>query len=343
MIVWYLCRNNPHKTNDMKKLLSIIMILSMAITAPTTARTKKTDNNWQKCVLNAIAMFPKHGGYYTGGRPNADFSKTTMQALNEAYAMSATDQRPQFDPQKAQPSFCSSATYAVMIKALLLWDTDNKISASAWRNMKPYVGIVDDINTEGSYEDDGFGFWGRANANGPGIGVLVHELGAGYNITAYRGANSERNKETADEHYLNDEEWTNLDVWDTLQPGDFLKIFWNRNAAGSDCGAIIGCNDVKGDDQERGHSVVFLGYDADGNVRYWSSNGPGKNNKELGYSVASCPRTRIQRFVATRINKPAKFDNARNMLPTDENKFLSSLNGHHHATTAEMNKEIGIK
>ncbi len=325
------------------KRLFIFTIALLAICATASARNGKNNNKWQECIIAAIDSFPGHGGYYTGGKPNADFSKTTMQALNEAFYMTESDKRPSFNPMLAQPSFCSSATYAVLIKALLLWDDKNSISKEAWINMKPYVGIVDSINTSGIGQDDGFGFWGRANANGPGIGVLVHELNAGYNITAFRGAKSEKNKETASEHYMTDKEWCNLKEWDELQPGDFLKIFWDRNDSGSDCGAIIGCNDVKGDNQERGHSVVFLGFEQNGDVRYWSSNGPGKNNKELGYSMASCPRTRIQRFVATRITNPENFDNARTLSPTNENKFLSGLNGHKHATTEEMLQAIGAK
>lgn len=326
----------------MKRFI-IYSIALIAVFSSINAKNRKTNDKWQQCVIAAIDSFPEHGGYYTGGKPNADFDKTTMQALNEAFQMSETDSRPSFNPMLAQPSFCSSATYAVLIKALLLWDTQNVISKEAWINMKPYVGIVDAINTSGIGQDDGFGFWGRANANGPGIGVLVHELNAGYSTTAFRGAKSDKNKETASERYMTDDEWCNLKEWNNLQPGDFLKIFWNRNDSGSDCGAIIGCNDVKGDDQERGHSVVFLGYESNGDVRYWSSNGPGKNNKELGYSVASCPRTRIQRFVATRITRPENFNNATNIAPTDENKFLSDLNGHKHATTKEMRQAIGAK
>ncbi len=328
----------------MKVVYRIMAALALALVAVCAKAGTPTNERWQQCVLEAIDSFPQHGGYYTGGRPNQDFSKTTLQALNEAYHMRLADQRPQFNPQKAQPSFCSSATYAVLVKALLMWDTDGKIPRAAWLNIKPYVGIVDYINDKGIGEDDGFGFWGRANANGPGVAVLVHELKAGYSITAYRGAKSEKNKEKPGERYMTDEEWNANPVWQQAVPGDIMKIFWNRNETnGSDSGAIIGCNDVKTDDQERGHSVVFLGYEPNGDIRYWSSNGPGKNNKELGYSVATCPRTRVQRVVFTRITQPEHFANASKMPPTSENKYLSGLNGKRHSTTAEMKKMIGAK
>lgn len=304
------------------------LLAGAALTIATTFCSAAAD--WQQCVLEAIDSFPDRGGYYTGGRPNSDFAQTTVEALGKAFQMDSTDSRPSFTPALAQPSFCSSATYAVLVKALLLWDTDSCISREAWLNMRPLP-----------TENDGFGFWGRANANGPGIGTLVYELRAGHSYTAYRGAYSERNRESADERYLTDEEWQADPIWGKAQPGDFLKLFWNRNDNDSDSGAIIGCNDVAGDDQERGHSVVFLGYEPNGDIRYWSSNGPGKDNTKLGYSIATCPRTRVQRIVVTRITEPAKFDNARTMPPTSENAFLSGLNGKRHATTDEMKRHIG--
>lgn len=234
-----------------------IFATAIAIAAICISGLRASATDWNECVLAAVDSFPERGGYYTGGRPNADFSKTTIQALNEAFQMDSADNRPSFTPALAQPSFCSSATYAVLIKALLMWDTDNNISREAWENMRPLA-----------TEDDGFGFWGRANANGPGLGVLVHELGAGNSIAAFRGAYSERNRESDNERYLSDEEWAADSVWDKATPGDFMKLFWNRNPSGSDSGAVIGCNNVAGDDQERGHSVVFLGYEPNGDIRY---------------------------------------------------------------------------
>jgi hypothetical protein len=302
----------------------------------------KVNQSWQHAVLTAIESFPEHGGYYTGGRPNALFPKTTWQGLHDAYQMTANDERPRFDPMLAQPSFCSSATYAVLIKALLIWDTKHRIQREAWVNMKPRVSITDEFNPEGSGQDDGVGFWGRANANGPGLGVLVRELGAGYSFTAYRGAKSERNKETPDERYLTDAEWCVLDIWQRAVPGDLMKIFWNRNESrGRDSGAIIGCNDDKTADQEAGHSVIFMGCEGD-TVTYWSSNGPGEHPELMGYSMGRCHKTAIQRVVFTRITRPERFNNARKMAPTNVNAYLSDLNGKRHSTTAEMLRQLGL-
>ena len=204
----------------MKQTVTVLLALLCLMNV---AQAKdKINPDWQRAILAAIDSFPEHGGYYTGGRPNALFAKTTWRGLHDAYQMNAGDERPRFDPLQAQPSFCSSATYAVLIKALLIWDTRHKIKREAWVNMKPRVGFADDFNPEGIGQDDGVGFWGRANANGPGLGVLVHELGAGYSFTAYRGAKTERNKETPDERYLTDDEWCALDVWNRAVPGDLM-------------------------------------------------------------------------------------------------------------------------
>ena len=320
----------------------IISLFSLCLLTNLSAGDK-LNRDWQRCILAAVDSFPDHGGYYTGGKPNELFHKTTMRGLHDAFQMGKDDARPSFDPQQAQPSFCSSATYGVLIKALLMWDTRAKISRQAWVNMKPYVGVADELNPDGFGQNDGEGFWGRANANGPGLGVLVAELGAGYSFTAYRGAKSQRNKETPTEQYASAEEWCAHEVWQRAQPGDLMKIFWDRNETrGRDCGAIIGCNDDKTADQEAGHSVIFMGCEGD-TVKYWSSNGPGKHPETMGYSLGSCHKTAIQRVVFTRITAPEKFNNARKMGPKDVNQYLYELNGVRHSTTAEMNKQLKIK
>lgn len=323
---------------------ALCALVNVGEAAAKTPGGAECNEKWQKLMMRVVEQFPEKGGYYTGGKPNADFAKTAWQGLNEAYKLPHGAERAVFVQDLAQPSFCSSATYAALVKALTLWGDDGKISRKAWVNMKPYVGIKDELNPEGFGQDDGEGFWGRANANGPGLGVLVNEMKAGFSMTAYRGAKSDRNKESADEHYATDEEWCGNAIWDAMLPGDIVKIFWNRNETkGSDSGAIIGCNTDKTADQEHGHSVIFCGFAENGDVCYWSSNGPGKKPKELGYGMASCPRTSIQRIVVTRILRPERFDNAKKMNPHNTNKWLWELNGKRHATTAELEKNLGIK
>ncbi len=317
-------------------LAAIIATVSIA----QASEAERVNQQWQQCVLAAVDSFPHNGGYYTGARPNDTFKKTAWKGLHQAYKMTLADQRPVLDLQLAQPSFCSSATYCALIKALLIWDNEHKISREAWLAMKPFVGIVDNMNPQGYYQSDGEGFWGRMNGNGPAIAVLIHELKAGFNFTGYRGAKTDACKETPTERYLTDDEWRNHPVWQQAMPGDFMKIFWNRD---DDSGAIVGDNGVKGDLQEHGHSVIFMGIDSEGFVTYWSSNGPGENPAEMGYSMGRCDKTKIQRVVFTRITNPEKFDNVKKMPPKHVNQYIYDLNGKKHSTTKELKKHTGIK
>ncbi len=320
-------------------LVSIFISLAIAPFA-IADNDNKINQEWQQCVLAAVDSFPINGGYYTGASPNETFKKTAWKGMHQAYKMALSDPWPMLDLKLAQPSFCSSATYLALIKALLLWDKEHKISREAWLAMKPFVGIVDNMNPQGYYQSDGEGFWGRMNGNGPAVAVTIHEMKAGYNFTAYRGAKTNACKETPDERYLTDDEWRNHPVWQQAQPGDFMKIFWNSN---DDSGAIIGDNGIKGDLQEHGHSVIFLGIDNEGYVTYWSSNGPGDNPADMGYSTGRCDKTKIQRVVVSRILFPEKFDNAKKIVPKNVNQYIYDLNGKKHSTTKELKKHTGIK
>ena len=60
-------------------------------------------------------------------------------------------------------------------------------------------------------------------------------------------------------------------------------------------------------------------------------------------TTTRCPRSHVQRVVVTHITRPDRFDNARQMPPDSENRFLSDLNGRRHATTAEMLRQIGAE
>lgn len=304
----------------------------------------KVNEQWQKAIIAAIDSFPQQGGYYVGRKATPDFPKSAWRAFNEAFNMRLADQKPKFQASKACPSFCSMATYAALLQAILIWDNDNKISRQAWLNLKPLVGITDGINQRGFSQSDGMGCWGRANANGPGMAVLVNELKAGYSFTAFRGAKKEQHRESKKEVYQSDEEWCANPIWQQAVVGDFMKIFWDRNESnGSDSGAVIGTNANKDEEQEHGHSVIFLGLTENGDVKYWSSNGPTADPKNAGYGVATCSKCKIQRVVFTRITNPENFDNAKKLMYNNENKWLKSLDGNHHATSSELKKQCGIK
>lgn len=332
----------------MNKKITSCIVLILACIAAVEAEDKSgyVNAEWQNAIVAAIDSFPENGGYYTGRNTNAQFRRTAWRAMNECFGMQPTDAQPRLDVSKAQPSFCSMATYLAMLKAIQIWDNKDgrqDVPNLSWFSMKPFCGVTDVINNQGYNQPDGEGLWGMANANGPGMAVLVKELGAGFSFTGYRGAKTEKNRENKDECYMTDDEWCADPVWAKARKGDFMKIFWNRNeTAGSDSGAIIGDNGVASDDQEHGHSVVFLGYDGEGNVIYWSSNGPGENPVDAGYGVDTCARVAIQRVVFTRVTDPEKFADAKKWRANKMHKWLNELAGKRHGTTSELKKYCGI-
>ena len=59
----------------MRKILTVAMLLLVG--SLWAAASDPVNTQWQQTVLNAIDSFPERGGYYTGGKPNAVFAKTT--------------------------------------------------------------------------------------------------------------------------------------------------------------------------------------------------------------------------------------------------------------------------
>lgn len=189
-------------------------------------------------VLDQIRAMPQGGGYAA--------TSAAHEALASAVKIDATGTR--INAAKAQPSYCSGATYLVFLKTLgeLQRRGIVQVDRTGWTALLP------------TRMADGEGVWGRWNANGPGTPRLFYELGLGKNFTSFEDA----------------------------RPGDFMKIFWTD---------AVGQN-------ERGHSVVFLGLESkDGveSVRFWSSNKPG------GFGEKSVPRSKIAHAIFSRLENPA--------------------------------------
>jgi hypothetical protein len=185
-------------------------------------------------------------------------------------------------PTAPYPSFCSGATYIVFIKTIeALRDSGQLKLDFATLNQL----MIRD-------QHDGEGIWGRWNANGPGTARLFHELGLGRNFTDFTQA----------------------------QPGDFMKIFWNKNVGRS----------------ESGHSVIFLGTvnHPDGEyVRFWSSNIP------HGYGEKEVPRSKIANVIFSRLETPANLTRIHDVPVVDG--YLSSLL-RKKSNFAEATKKCGI-
>ncbi|CAN5696834.1 hypothetical protein BH09VER1_BH09VER1_04750 [soil metagenome] len=136
-------------------------------------------------VLEELRAMPVGGGYGT--------SLDSHRAL----ASSVTIQNNQLaiDPGKAQPAYCSGATYLVFLKVLQKLEQEGKIHLdSATREA-----LLPRLRPDGTDTlPDGESLWGRWNANGPGSARLFYQLDLGRNFTSFSEA----------------------------RPGDFMKIFW---------------------------------------------------------------------------------------------------------------------
>ena len=176
----------------MRNALTLICCLGLLCSAASAADLSSTWRgsavpsgaaSWYQALRTGLSQFRNGGGYET--------SREAMQALAEkACRWDPRTRRPVFLLRNATPSFCSSACYLLLLKSLQIWDSAQPrpvISERAWLALIPRFG-----------QHDGEGPWGWANANGPGLAVLVHRLGAGINFEDWRKA----------------------------RPGDFMKIFW---------------------------------------------------------------------------------------------------------------------
>ncbi|MFY8215458.1 MAG: hypothetical protein ACOVMP_02525 [Chthoniobacterales bacterium] len=135
--------------------------------------------DWNPVVHAEIRKMPHGGGYAVTSEASRRFRE----------AVSTKGSRLVVDAKSAMPSYCSSATYLLLLEVLseAVRTGALKLDASSTAALMP--GPL----------ADGHGVWGRWNANGPGAAMLFDELRAGENFTSLAAA----------------------------KPGDFLKIFWN--------------------------------------------------------------------------------------------------------------------
>jgi hypothetical protein len=154
-----------------------------------TAATKADIN---ALVLKAIEQMPSGGGYATSSKAASNFGKAAT--LSEGGAL-------RLSPKVAVPSFCSSATYLVLLKVVenLIKSDQISIDEAALRSLLY------------KRQPDGVGVWGRWNANGPGTARLFYELNAGDNFTDIKMA----------------------------LPGDFLKIWWTEEIGAKERGHLV--------------------------------------------------------------------------------------------------------
>jgi hypothetical protein len=163
-------------------LLSAFMLLS---------KVTLNASDFNAIVLEQIHTMPEGGGYAT--------TCEAHQALSSAVAMSPLGLR--VESSKAQPSYCSGATYLLFLKTLV----------AAEKQGLCLQGLTSSEFLLPKAMADGVGIWGRWNANGPGTARLFHELGLGKNFTA----------------------------WEQARPGDFMKIFWSSDVGKKERGHLV--------------------------------------------------------------------------------------------------------
>jgi len=158
------------------QVLSLLMVLAFV----PAGQAQQGTPDFNSTILYQIAEMPSGGDYMAGG--------TAMTKLSNAVSCSGTNLS--VNAVGAVPSFCSSATYLVFLKAIQSLQEQGVLRLDA-ATMTALAKIAN--------QSDGRGVWGRWNANGPGTARLFYELKLGTNFTDYAQA----------------------------RPGDFMKIFWS--------------------------------------------------------------------------------------------------------------------
>lgn len=140
------------------------------------------EKTWEACMAEARKKLGQGGGYACTGKALGNFIQAFSRDKGKGLRM---------QPGKARPSFCSSAVYGALLLALDIWNSEkgkNGLDVNAWQALAPRKA------------PDGAGAWGCANANGPGMAVLIHKLGAGHSFTE----------------------------WEKAQSGDIMKLWWTE-------------------------------------------------------------------------------------------------------------------
>ena len=142
-------------------------------------------------ILESINTMPEGGGYSI--RPLVEHRMRKSVTIQEDHF--------KFNTSLAKPSFCSEATYLVFLKTLSALQKQGTLDLPSpiLEKLYPY------------HQADGYGIWGRWNANGPGTARLFTELGLGSNF---------------------------IDLSKAI-PGDFLKIFWTNSIGAEERGHSV--------------------------------------------------------------------------------------------------------
>lgn len=154
-------------------------------------------------VLEVIMRMPHGGGYAVTGQAAANLVSST--ALDPATGAL------KIESKKAQPSYCSGATYLAFLEVISELQTKYQLQLPPGASQALLV----------QRQPDGVGIWGRWNSNGPGTAKLLHDLGIGVNFTDFAEA----------------------------KPGDFMKIWWNDGIGSTERGhSVVYLDSFRGTD-----------------------------------------------------------------------------------------------
>ncbi|MBG7608409.1 MAG: hypothetical protein IZT59_10320 [Verrucomicrobia bacterium] len=133
---------------------SALILLLGVFAAGCANMTVAEPSDFNSKILATVWAMPTGGGY--------DGSDPTKNLLHAACNL--TDGEIRVNANQAKPSFCSGATYLLLLKALI----------SSSEELLPEID-----------QQDGHGVFGRWNSNGPGAAKLVKDLRAGKNFTSW--------------------------------------------------------------------------------------------------------------------------------------------------------------
>jgi len=137
-------------------------------------------------ILKAVEEMPIGGVYAATKEANRNLA-ASIQIDGENFTIA---------PEIAKPSYCSSATYLVFLKAL-------STTIDSIANPMKKKALIQKLRVNG--QADGFGIWGRWNSNGPCMAKLISDAKIGKSFWNYEDAKA----------------------------GDFLKVWW-KDAIGRD-------------------------------------------------------------------------------------------------------------
>ncbi len=169
----------------------IVLCFLIILGARETSPAQIAPARYNDVILDQIRQMPRGGGY----------SASSLATKRLQSAAQLESGKFIITPDAAAPSYCSGATYLVFMKTI------ESLRAHGSLSLDPAT--LESLSIRG--QRDGFGVWGRWNANGPGTARLFHEMNLGQNF----------------------------DDFSQAQPGDFLKIFWSSEVGKAERGHSV--------------------------------------------------------------------------------------------------------